>query len=134
MTETHELHIPDDRRYATDHEWAKTEGERVRVGISDFAQSELGDVVFVELPEVGASFERGQVFGTVESVKAVSELYMPFAGEVVEVNEALEDAPELVNDSPYDEGWMILARPSAPVELEDLLTAEVYRAGLASEV
>ncbi len=121
-----ELTVPDDRRYAPDHEWARPEGDLVRVGITDFAQDRLGDVVYVELPDVGASFAKGDVFGTVESVKAVSDLIMPVGGEVVEVNGALEGSPELVNDRPYDEGWMILVRPADGAELEGLMTRDEY--------
>ena len=126
MKAIRELTVPDDRRYAPDHEWARPEGDLVRVGITDFAQDRLGDVVYVELPEVGASFAKGDVFGTVESVKAVSDLIMPVGGEVVEVNGALEGSPELVNDRPYDEGWMILVRPADRAGLEGLMTRDEY--------
>ncbi|GAB4271573.1 MAG: glycine cleavage system protein GcvH [Deferrisomatales bacterium] len=126
MKEISELVVPEGYRYAEDHEWAKVEGDRVRVGISDYAQDQLGDVVFVELPEVGASFGKGDAFGTVESVKAVSELFLPFAGTVVDVNSALEDSPELVNESPYDEGWMILVEPADPSEVEQLMDRAAY--------
>jgi glycine cleavage system H protein len=102
-----ELNLPDNIRYTDDHEWAKADGGTVRIGISDYAQDQLGDIVFVELPEVGSSFDKGAEFGTVESVKAVSELYMPMGGKVTAVNEALADEPERVNNDPYDSGWMI---------------------------
>jgi glycine cleavage system H protein len=115
-------------RYLESHEWVRPEGEEAVVGISDFAQDELNDVVYVELPEVGDSLEKGKEFGTVESVKAASEVYMPVSGEVVAVNEALEDSPELVNQDPFGDGWMIRVRVMAPSELDDLLDAEAYRA------
>ena len=126
MKEINELILPDDMRYAEDHEWVKTEGDGVRVGISDYAQDQLGDIVFVELPEVGASLAKGEEFGTVESVKAVSELFMPIGGEVLAVNTALEDAPENVNNSPYDQGWMIEIKPSDPGEMDTLMTKDAY--------
>ena len=126
MKETGELVIPGDARYAEDHEWARLEGEDVRIGINDYAQDQLGDIVFVELPQVGDTFEKGEEFGTVESVKAVSELYMPLGGEIVAVNEDLEDAPELVNQEPYEGGWMILVKPSDKDEWDDLMTKNVY--------
>ncbi|MBI5015380.1 MAG: glycine cleavage system protein GcvH [Deltaproteobacteria bacterium] len=119
--------VAEDRRYTDAHEWAKPEGDRVTVGISDYAQDQLGDVVFVELPSVGATFAKGAAFGAVESVKAVSELYMPVGGEVVEINGALEGAPERVNASPFDEGWMIRVKPRDVGELDTLLTSEGYR-------
>ncbi|NOY44525.1 MAG: glycine cleavage system protein GcvH [Deltaproteobacteria bacterium] len=122
-----ELILPDDLRYTRDHEWARIEGDLVRVGITDYAQDQLGDVVYVELPEPGQTLGRGEEFGTVESVKAVSELYLPVGGEIVEVNAGLSDAPQLVNESPYDRGWMVLVRPSDPAEIEGLLDAEAYR-------
>lgn len=126
MKELSELHLPEDTRYAESHEWAKLEGDTVKIGITDYAQDQLGDIVFVELPEDGDSFEKGEEFGTVESVKAVSELYMPVGGEVVSVNSALEDSPERVNNSPYSEGWMIEVKPDDPSEMDDLLTGDVY--------
>ena len=126
MKEINELILPDDMRYAQDHEWVKTEGDGVRVGISDYAQDQLGDIVYVELPEVGASLAKGEEFGTVESVKAVSELFMPIGGEVLAVNTALEDAPENVNNSPYDQGWMIEIKPSDPGEMDTLMTKDAY--------
>jgi len=118
---------PHDRRYLDSHEWAAEDGDVVRIGISDFAQDELGDVVFVEFPDVGDSISAGESFGVVESIKAVSDLYAPISGEVVEVNEALLDRPELVNDDPYDEGWMLAVEPSDEGELEELLDADAYR-------
>lgn len=104
MKEISELNLPEDVRYTKDHEWAKVSGDTVKIGISDYAQDQLGDIVFVELPAVGDSFEEGDEFGTLESVKAVSELYAPISGEVVAVNEDLEDAPELLNQDPYKIG------------------------------
>jgi glycine cleavage system H protein len=126
MKEIDELVIPGDARYAEDHEWARLEGEDVRIGINDYAQDQLGDIVFVELPQVGDTLEKGEEFGTVESVKAVSELYMPLAGEIIAVNEDLEDAPEMVNQEPYEGGWMILVKPSDQDEWDDLMTKKVY--------
>ena len=126
MKEINELNLPDDVRYAEDHEWARTEGDRVRVGLSDYAQDQLGDIVFVELPKPGDSFEKGEEFGTVESVKAVAELYMPIGGEILSVNSALENSPELINEKPYKDGWMIEVKPSEPSELDSLMTREDY--------
>jgi glycine cleavage system H protein len=126
MKELSELSFPDDFRYSDSHEWVKAEGGKVKIGITDYAQDQLGDIVFVEMPEVGATFEKGAEFGTVESVKAVSELYIPIAGEVVAVNAALEDAPELINNSPYTDGWMIQVKPDDPSEIESLMTKDAY--------
>ena len=121
-----ELNLPEDVRYTDDHEWAKQNGDVVRMGISDYAQDQLGDIVFVELPEVGSSFDKGDEFGTVESVKAVSELYMPIGGEVTAINEALADAPELVNSDPYGGGWMMEIKASDPAEPEALKSRADY--------
>jgi glycine cleavage system H protein len=119
--------VPDDRRYLESHEWAHREtDDRVRVGISDFAQDELGDVVFVELPAVGETVTAEQAFGVVESIKAVSDLYAPVSGEVVEVNEDLDTAPELVNEDPFGEGWLLAIEPSDPDEFDSLLSAAEY--------
>jgi glycine cleavage system H protein len=126
MIEISELQLPNDVRYAEDHEWARSEGETIRVGLSDYAQDQLGDIVYVELPEVGATYEKGQEFATVESVKAMAELYMPIGGEILAVNTALEQSPDLVNKSPYSDGWLIEARPSNPTELDELMTKDVY--------
>ena len=126
MKELSELNLPDDVRYAESHEWAKSEGDKVRVGISDYAQDQLGDIVFVELPEVGDSLDKGEEFGTVESVKAVSELYMPVDGEIIAVNSELEDNPEWVNNTPYADGWMIEIKPDDPSAIDGLLTREGY--------
>ncbi|WP_049921137.1 glycine cleavage system protein GcvH [Halopiger djelfimassiliensis] len=118
--------IPDDRQYMESHEWALETDGVVRVGISDFAQDELGDVVFVELPDEGDDVTKEEEFGVIESIKAVSDLYAPVSGDVVAVNEALFDAPELVNDDPFGDGWMLEIDPDDPDELEDLLTADEY--------
>lgn len=121
-----------DLRYTKEHEWIKQEGEVVRVGITDFAQAELGDIVFVELPEVGDTVEKDQPFGSVESVKTVSELYSPVTGKVIEINEELSDSPEFVNESPYEKAWMIVIELTKTEELDELLSAESYE-GLISE-
>ena len=123
--------IPPDLRYTVEHEWAKRDGTRVRVGITHFAQEQLGDVVFVELPKIGARVTASQSFGVVESVKAVSDLFAPITGEVVEINADLPKQPELVNRDPYGQGWMIAIQPSKPAELDALLTADQYAAHLA---
>jgi len=119
--------IPEDVRYVESHEWARRDGDRITVGITDFAQDELGDVVFVELPEVGEQLDREAAFGVVESIKAVSDVYTPVGGEITDRNETLFDEPELVNESPYDDGWMVRVEPADPDEYEELLTPEVYR-------
>ncbi|MEJ2155521.1 MAG: glycine cleavage system protein GcvH [Desulfobacteraceae bacterium] len=121
-----DLVTPDDVRYTDDHEWARQEGENVKVGITDYAQDQLGDIVFVELPEVGSSYSAGDEFGTLESVKAVSELYMPIGGEIVGINEDLVDAPERVNSEPYGGGWMIEIKPSDAGEFEALKDRNAY--------
>ncbi|MBM7713960.1 glycine cleavage system protein GcvH [Siminovitchia sp. FSL H7-0308] len=120
------MNTPAELRYSEEHEWVKEEGEKVRIGITDFAQSELGDIVFVELPEVGDDITADEPFGSVESVKTVSELYAPVSGKVVEVNEELEDNPEFVNESPYEKAWMIVVELSDRNELENLMSAEDY--------
>lgn len=118
---------PADLKYTREHEWARVEGDRARVGITDYAQTELGDVVFVELPKVGIKVTQMQAFGVVESVKAVSDLFAPLSGEVVEVNAELTRKPELVNQDPYGKGWMIVIAPVNPKELEALMTAAQYQ-------
>ena len=130
MKELNELNFPADVRYAESHEWARTDGDRVKVGITDYAQDQLGDIVFVELPEVGDTLDKGEEFGTVESVKAVSELYMPVGGEVVAINDTLEDAPEKINNSPYSDGWMIEIKAENLSELDDLMDKDAYFASL----
>ena len=132
MKEVHELNLPEDVRYTKDHEWAKVTGDTIRIGISDYAQDQLGDIVFVEMPSVGDSFEEGDEFGTLESVKAVSELYAPIAGEVVAVNEDLEDAPELLNQDPYA-GWIVEIKPGDSKEIEQLLDRDTYLGVLKGE-
>ncbi len=122
------MNIPADLKYSKDHEWARIEGDTAVVGITDYAQNELGDIVYVELPEVGSQVEQGKTFGTIEAVKAVSDLYAPVSGEVVEVNEKLNDSPELVNQDPYGEGWMIKIKMSNPDEVNNLLSKEDYEA------
>lgn len=126
MKELNELNFPDDVRYAKSHEWARSEGDTVKVGISDYAQDQLGDIVFVELPEVGESFDRGEEFGTVESVKAVSELYLPVGGEIVAINSTLEESPEKVNNVPYGDGWMVEIKAENPADLDDLMNNDAY--------
>ncbi len=120
-------HTPEDLFYTKEHEWVRFEGETARIGITDFAQSELGDIVFVELPEIGSEIRRGETFGTVESVKTVSDLYAPLTGKVITVNEALTDTPETVNEDPYSGGWMIVVQLSSDSR-EGLLTAVEYQA------
>src|SRR5207302_5737811 len=117
---------PEDSRYAKSHEYVHVEGDVGTIGITEYAQKELGDVVFVELPQVGTQIELGDEMGSIESVKAVSELFSPVSGEVVEINEALAEKPELVNTDPYGDGWMIRIRISDPTELDDLMNAEEY--------
>jgi glycine cleavage system H protein len=123
-----DMNTPKELRYSEEHEWVRVEGDKVRIGITDFAQSELGDIVFVELPEVGTEITANEPFGSVESVKTVSELYAPISGKVVEVNEELNDNPEFVNESPYEKAWMIVVEPSDLSEVDNLLTAEQYEA------
>ena len=120
------MKAPDDLLYSKEHEWIQRENDVATIGITEHAQKELGDVVFAELPEVGATFKVNEAFGTVESVKAVSEVYMPVSGEVVETNESLLDAPEKVNDDPYGEGWIIRVRLENPTELEALMSSQEY--------
>ena len=117
---------PEDSRYAKSHEYVHVEGESGTIGITDYAQKELGDVVFVELPQVGTQLEMGDELGSIESVKAVSELFSPVSGTVTEVNEALRDKPELINTDPYGDGWMVRMKLTAPDEVDDLMNAEEY--------
>lgn len=131
MKEIDDLNLPNDLKYSNDHEWAKAnEDGTVTIGISDYAQDQLGEIVFVELPEVDDSFEFEEEFGSVESVKAVSEILMPLSGTIIAVNEALEDAPELVNESCYDKGWLVRVKPDDAGQLDDLLDKEAYLAML----
>lgn len=122
------MDFPEDLRYTREHEWAKKKANRVVVGITDFAQDQLGDVVFVELPDVGDPIKKGESFGVVESTKAVSELFAPLSGKVVEVNDPLTDAPETINEDPYEEGWMIVVEPSDAAEFDALMDVKAYRA------
>jgi glycine cleavage system H protein len=125
--------FPDNLRYTKDHEWVRLSGDRGTVGITDHAQQQLGDVVFVELPEVGSTVTSGQRFGTVESVKAVSELYSPVTGEVVEVHDALTETPEVINTDPYGEAWMIVVKLADPASVGSLMDAAKYKAYVESE-
>lgn len=120
--------LPNDLKYSEDHEWVKVDGNTVTIGITDFAQGELGDIVFVELPEEDDEMTKGESFGSVESVKTVSELYAPLNGKIVEVNEELEDSPELVNESPYEEAWMVKVELEDTSQLDNLLDADGYKA------
>lgn len=121
---------PDNLKYSISHEWVKPEGDVATVGISDYAQSELGEIVFVELPKVGAKFEKGDALGTIESYKTVSDLVCPVSGEVMEVNSTLADSPQFVNESPYDDGWLVKLKLSDPSEVDGLMSAEQYEAVL----
>ena len=122
------MNIPADLKYTQDHEWVRVEGEIAVVGVTDFAQGELGDVVFVEIETEGEELDKGETFGTVEAVKTVSDLFMPVGGEVSEFNEALADEPELVNKDPYGDGWMIKIKIADSAELDQLMDAEAYKA------
>ncbi len=126
MKELSELTFPDDVLYTDDHEWTKKENDEAVIGISDYAQDQLGDIVFVELPQAGETFEKGAEFGTVESVKAVSELFMPVSGQIVAVNDTLDDTPELVNSEPYSGGWMVRIKLSDSSELDQLMNKSAY--------
>ncbi len=121
------MNIPADLKYTKDHEWIKIEGDVATIGVTDFAQGELGDIVYVEVETVDETMEREEVFGTVEAVKTVSDLFLPLSGEIIEFNENLEEAPEKVNSDPYGEGWMIKIKISNPEEVEDLLDAAAYQ-------
>lgn len=125
MKEISELQLPEDLLFSDDHEWAQKTNETIKIGISDYAQDQMGDIVFVEMPDVGDSFEKGDEFGTLESVKAVSEVFIPLSGEIVAVNEALEDTPELVNEDPYG-SWIIEIRPTVESEYNELLSRDKY--------
>lgn len=121
------MNIPEDLLYTKDHEWVRFEGDVAIVGITDFAQSELGDIVFVEIESLGQTLDREAVFGSVEAVKTVSDLYLPVAGEIIEVNEQINSNPELVNSDPYGEGWMVKVRVANPSDREGLLSADEYK-------
>ncbi|MFQ6058089.1 MAG: glycine cleavage system protein GcvH [Anaerolineae bacterium] len=125
------MDIPRDLKYSTEHEWARVEDGRVRIGITDYAQDQLGDIVYVELPEPGTEVKFMEPFGGIDSVKAFSDLFSPVSGQVAEINERLEDEPELVNADPYGEGWMIVVAMSDPGELDQLLSPEEYAALIA---
>lgn len=121
------MNIPAELKYTKDHEWAKVDGDVVTVGITDYAQGELGDVVYVDLPDVGTEVSQNDTFGSIEAVKAVADMYSPVSGEVVDVNEAISDAPETINQDPYGEGWMVKIRISNPDELNSLMDAAAYK-------
>jgi len=120
------MNIPEELKYTAEHEWIRVEGDELVIGVTDFAQGELGDVVFLEIETEGETLDKGEIFGTIEAVKTVSDLYMPLDGKVLEVNPALEDAPELINSSPFDQGWMIRVKLSDPAQLDDLMSAAAY--------
>tara|TARA_Y100000994_G_C15340722_1_gene296342 strand:+ start:115 stop:489 length:375 start_codon:yes stop_codon:yes gene_type:complete len=120
------MSIPDNLKYTKDHEWVKVDGEIAMVGITDFAQKELGDIVYIEVETEGETLEQNEVFGTVEAVKTVADLFMPLSGEVIEINESLEDEPELVNTDPFGNGWIIKIKLNSPSEVDALLTPEDY--------
>ena len=120
------MNIPQELKYTKDHEWVRIEGDTATVGITDFAQGELGDIVYVEVETLDETLEKDEIFGTVEAVKTVSDLFLPLSGEIIEFNESLEDEPEKVNSDAYGEGWMVKIRFSNPAEVEDLLSAEEY--------
>ncbi|MBO6074775.1 MAG: glycine cleavage system protein GcvH [Paludibacteraceae bacterium] len=124
------MNFPDTIRYTSEHEWIRVEGDEAFVGITDYAQSELGEIVFVDVPTIGETVAQGEVFGSVEAVKTVSDLNMPATGEVLEFNEELEAHPELVNEDPYGAGWMVRIRLSDPSELDSLMDAAAYEASL----
>ena len=122
------MNVPDDLRYSADHEWVRVEGERARIGITDYAQDALGDVVYVQVPPAGATVKAGDAFSEIESTKSVSDIYAPVSGVVVDVNADLADAPERVNDDPYGEGWLCVIEVSDPSEVDSLMDAAAYRA------
>lgn len=126
------MNIPTDLKYTKDHEWVRVEGDTAIIGVTDYAQGELGDVVYIEIESEGESLDQEEVFGTVEAVKTVSDLFMPLAGEVIEVNGALADAPETVNSDPYGDGWMIKVKMSDTSQVEDLLSADDYKAEIGA--
>ncbi|MEE4117239.1 MAG: glycine cleavage system protein GcvH [Marinilabiliaceae bacterium] len=121
------MNVPENLKYTKDHEWIRVEGDTAFVGITDFAQGELGDVVFVEIETEGETLDKEEVFGTIEAVKTVSDMFMPVGGEVIEVNPAIEDSPDVVNKDPFGKGWMIKMKISDASELDELLTAEEYK-------
>ncbi|MCT4615170.1 MAG: glycine cleavage system protein GcvH [Marinifilaceae bacterium] len=121
------MNVPENLKYTKDHEWVRVEGDEAFIGVTDFAQGELGDIVFVEVETEGEELDKEEVFGTIEAVKTVSDMFMPVGGEVVEFNEQLEDAPELINKDPYGDGWIIKVKIADTAELEELLSAEAYK-------
>jgi len=127
------MDFPADLKYTKEHEWVRLEGETATVGITEHAQDALGDVVYVELPEVGSEITKGEAFGVVESVKAVSDLYAPLTGNVTEANESIVDSPEVINEDPYGEGWMVKVEISNPDDLDELLSADEYETFVAEE-
>lgn len=127
MKEIAEVNLPEDLRYAETHEWARLEGDKVRVGITDYAQDHLGDLTFVEFPQVGDVLEKGAQCGSLESTKAVSEIFMPVGGEILAINQALADSPGLINSDPYGDGWIVEIKPERPEEMQSLLSAAAYR-------
>ena len=120
------MNVPENLKYSQDHEWLRIEGDTAFVGITDYAQSNLGDIVFIEVETVGEDLDKGEAFGNVEAVKAVEELYLPVAGEVLEFNEELEDAPDLVNKDPYGKGWIVKVKLTNPSDLDELMNSEAY--------
>jgi glycine cleavage system H protein len=126
------MNIPTDLKYTEDHEWVRVEGDEAYIGITDFAQGELGDIVFVEVETVDEELDKGDTFGTIEAVKTVSDLFMPVSGTVLEVNETLEDTPDVINNDPYGEGWIIKVKIADAGELDDLLDADAYKANIES--
>ncbi|PCJ81765.1 MAG: glycine cleavage system protein H [Bacteroidetes bacterium] len=124
------MNVPSDLRYTTDHEWVKIDGEIATVGVTDYAQSELGDIVFVEVETEGETLDAEEVFGTIEAVKTVSDLMLPISGEVLEFNNALEDDPSLINNDPFGAGWIIKVKVSNPNEVEELMTADAYETSI----
>ncbi|MFB1004733.1 MAG: glycine cleavage system protein GcvH [Bacteroidia bacterium] len=121
------MNFPENLKYTKDHEWVSVDGDIATVGVTDFAQGELGDIVFVEIETEGESLDKDEVFGTIEAVKTVSDLFMPLSGEITEINEGLEDAPESVNESPYENGWMVKIKLSNTAEVDDLMDAAAYK-------
>lgn len=126
IIEPNTMNVPENLKYSQDHEWIRIEGDEAFVGITDYAQSNLGDIVFIEVETVGEDLDKGEAFGNVEAVKAVEELYLPVAAEVLEFNEELEDAPDLVNKDPYGKGWIIKIKLTNPSDLEELMNSDAY--------
>ena len=127
------MNVPEDLKYTKDHEWVRIDGDIATIGITDFAQGELGDIVYVEIETLNQALEAETVFGSVEAVKTVSDLFMPISGEIIEINEAIEDSPETVNEDPYGDGWMVRIQYSDMLQLEGLLDAKAYKAIIAGE-